>query len=351
MRPTRSYSALLLFALCACLFFSCTCNRQNNTARKEVRVIPADIHVNIVRFEQALFACHPETIEADLARLQQQYPLFYNVYYNQVLNIPSIGDKPLQLQVMKDFISKKSMTGLYDTVQKQFKNLDFLEKDLRTGFSNYKSYFPEKPVPIVFTCISEFSYSVFTATDSILGISLDKYLGPKYKYYPSVFEEFSYMIPDFDRKYMSIDCMNVLATNVVPPPDDKSTLLDKMLAEGKILFMIHSLLPDKKDNDLIKYSDKQWKWCTDNEGHIWSYFLDQKLLYDTRFEQFKYVKEGPNTYGMPKESPGKVGAWLGWQIVKAYMQKHPQTTLKQLIAIRDGQKILTESNYKPKANT
>ena len=88
----------------------------------------------------------------------------------------------------------------------------------------------------MYTCISEFSYSVFTATDSIIGISLDKYLGPRFKYYPSVFSEYTFMLPTFDQKYMGIDCANVLAANLVPVPGDKSTLLDKMIAEGKILY-------------------------------------------------------------------------------------------------------------------
>ena len=79
-------------------------------------------------------------------------------------------------------------------------------------------------------------------------------------------------------------------------------------------------------------------------GHI----LNHNLLYDTKFEQFKYVKDGPTTYGMPKESPGRVGAWLGWQIIQAYMRENPNTTLQQLIDLKDGQKLLTASKYKPK---
>ena len=107
-------------------------------------------------------------------------------------------------------------------------------------------------------------------------------------------------------------------------------------------------MPDKKENDIIKYDEEHWQWCRKNEPQIWAYFLEQKLLYDTRFEQFKYVKDGPTTYGMPKDSPGKVGAWLGWQIVQAYMNEKPDVTLKQLIGTTDGQKILTDSKYKPK---
>jgi len=330
-------------------FNACTCNKQHQEAKKEREVSTSDINVQIIRFEKELFACDPNLLDVDLEKLHQKYPIFYSVFYNQVLNMPAIGDKGTQLNVMQDFITKKSMKGLYDTVQQRFYNLDFLKDDLEIVFANYKSYFPEKPTPKVYTCISEFSYSVFTATDSVLGISLDKYLGKNYIYYPAVFQESTFMIPTFDKKYMAIDCANVLAANLVPVPDDKSTLLDKMLAEGKILFIIQSFLPDKKQKDIIKYDDKQWKFCIDNEAQIWSYFLNQDLLYNTKFEQFKYVKDGPTTYGMPKESPGKVGAWLGWQMINAYMKENPKTTLRQLIDLKDGQKILTSSKYKPKS--
>jgi hypothetical protein len=166
--------------------FSCTCNRQN-LPKKEKEIKKSEVSVDIIRFEKELFACDPNLLDVDLVKLEKKYPVFYNVFYNQVLNIPDVGDKGTQLNVMQDFITKKAMKGLYDTVQYKFNNLDFLKDDLQIAFANYKSYFPEKPIPKVVTCISEFSYSVFTATDSILAISLDKYLGPKYIYYPCHF--------------------------------------------------------------------------------------------------------------------------------------------------------------------
>ncbi len=340
----------ILFAFVTLGWNACNCNRQSNLPKKEIDIDKSTVNVDIIRFEKELFACNPNNLDIDLNRLQQKYPVFYNVYYNQVLNIPTFGDKGLQLNVMQDFITKKAMKGLYDTIQLKLGNLDFLKEDLQIAFANYKGYFPEKPIPKVVTCITEFSYSVFTATDSIVAISLDKYLGSEYIYYAAIFKEYTFMIPTFDKKYMAIDCANVLAANIVPVPDDKSTLLDKMIAEGKILFTIQCMLPNKRENDIIKYDSKHWKFCIDNEHEIWAYFLNQNLLYDTKFEQFKYVKDGPSTYGMPNESPGKAGAWLGWQIVKDYMKQNPNITLRQLIEIKDGQKILTASKYKPKTN-
>ena len=339
------YSILVLVVL---LLNACTCNQNKHAAKKIQEVKKSDIHITISRFEDDLFACNPNQLDVDLPKLQKKYPAFYDVFYNQILQIPSLGDQGTQLNYMQEFLLNKYNKGLRDTVKKVFPNLDFLKEDLVVLFTNYKSHFPEKPSPIITTCISEFQISTFTVADSILGISLDMYLGEKYIYYADIFKQYAFMIPTFDKKYMAIDCANVIATNLVKAPSDKSTLLDKMIAKGKIFYIIENFLPNKEEKDIIKYTDKNWKFSIDNESQIWAYFLRDNLLFDTRFEQFKYVTEGPTTYGMPNTSPGRVGAWLGWQIVRAYMKENPNKTIKDLIALTDGQKILTASKYKPK---
>lgn len=340
--------ALLLMFLISCIGFqSCTCNRTNNLPKKEKAVEKSAVTVEIIRFEKEFFACNPNKLDAEIPALENKYPTFSNVFFNQVLHLQDMQDKGMQYNYLQEFLTNKYNKGLYDTVNAKLSNLDFLEKDLKIAFANYKSYFPEKPIPKVMTCISEFQIGAFTASDSIIGISLDMYLGAKYVYYADIFQQYTFMIPTFDKHFMSLDCANVLASNIIPPPSDKSTLLDKMLAKGKILYMMKALLPEKKDYDVIKYTDKQWQFCVENEVNIWTYFLNLKLLFNTSQEQFKYVIESPTTYGMPKETPGRAGAWLGWQIINAYMKEHPNTTLKQLIAIKDGQQLLKESKYKP----
>lgn len=335
-------------AISVLLLFSCTCNRNNHAAKKETNVAAEDVKVDIQRFEKDFFACDPNKLEIDLPKLQKKYPSFYDVFYNQILQVPSFGDKGVQFSYLQEFLTNKYNVGLKDTVEQLYANMDFLKDDLKILFANYKSYFPKKPIPQVVTCITEFQIGTFTVSDSLIGISLDMYLGKNYRFYADIFKQYTFMIPSFDKKFMALDCANVLATNVIPPPSDKSTLLDKMLAKGKVLYMVENFLPNKNEKDVIKYDEKGWKFCVENEQQIWSYFLNKDLLYDTKFEQYKYITEAPTTYGMPSNSPGRVGAWLGWQIVRAYMKEHPNTTMSELLALKDGQKFLNESKYKPK---
>ena len=77
-------------------------------------------------------------------------------------------------------------------------------------------------------------------------------------------------------------------------------------------------------------------------------FQDDYLYATNKHEQIiKYMEPAPFSGRMPKESPGRVAVWTGWQIVKAYMDRHPNTTLQELMAIPDAQLLLNESKYKP----
>jgi len=60
----------------------------------------------------------------------------------------------------------------------------------------------------------------------------------------------------------------------------------------------------------------------------------------------RYTSDGPTTGGMPSESPGNVGSWVGWQIVKTYANK-TNKSLKEILTT-SPKEILTKANYKPK---
>jgi uncharacterized protein YjaZ len=43
----------------------------------------------------------------------------------------------------------------------------------------------------------------------------------------------------------------------------------------------------------------------------------------------------------------RIGSYIGWRIVKQYMEKNPKITLAQLLKLVDADDILTKSKYKP----
>jgi hypothetical protein len=125
-----------------------------------------------------------------------------------------------------------------------------------------------------------------------------------------------------------------------------------MIDNGKKLYILDKIMPYTQDSVIFDYPKSSLDWCKKNEILTWSYILNEKLLFSERkMDWDKLVNPSPmGTVKMPTESPGRVGNWIGYNIVKAYMRKFPETTFEQLLAQKDAQKILDSSKYKPKRN-
>ena len=127
-------------------------------------------------------------------------------------------------------------------------------------------------------------------------------------------------------------------------------LIEAIINEGKKYYFMECMLPETPDSVLIGYTRAQDEWCRRSEGSIWKYFNEQDLLYKVNFmEQKRYTTDGPTTAGMPPEAPGKVGSWVGWQIVRKFMKNNQgKVSLDDLMNKYTAKQILTLANYKPK---
>jgi len=165
------------------------------------------------------------------------------------------------------------------------------------------------------------------------------------------FETFpEYMRIEFDEAQILPDIVSSFSYGKIAPPKDR-TLLSLMIYKGKELYMKDLLIPDVADNVKIAYTEDKYKWCEENESQMWSHFIENKLLYDTnpKNEQ-RFMNEAPFSkfyLEIDNESPGRVGAWLGWQIVRSFMENHPDVKLQELLAM-SAKELFEESKYKPK---
>ena len=85
-----------------------------------------------------------------------------------------------------------------------------------------------------------------------------------------------------------------------------------------------------------------------NEGLIWYRFVEDQVLYETNHQvKQKYIDERPKTVEVGEKCPGRIGTWVGWQIVNSYRARYPEITIPQLMAMPSADKIFKESRYKP----
>ncbi len=187
-----------------------------------------------------------------------------------------------------------------------------------------------------------------TYADSVIIIALDDYLGQDYKSYPELGIP-AYRFSKMRKEYIVSDCMKEIARSFIIPDKSKNSFLDRIIFEGKILYFADAMMPDMHDTIKIGYSSSQLKWCESNEANIWSLFIDRNILYKTDIMTInKFTGDGPFTTGLAKESPARIGSWIGWQIVRSYMDNNKNVNMKTLISNYDSQNILQLSKYKPK---
>ncbi len=313
---------LLLFAL---LVFFLSCDKKSKI-EKEIEEIPVTVKAD--RFDKIFFETPPE----DLAKIKKEFPYFF----------PAGNDDSVWLEKMQHPLWRE----LYGEVQKKYANFDPVKSDIETLFKHIRYYFPKTKVPKVITVISEMDYNnKVIYADSLLIISLEMYLGKTHKFYQFP----NYIKQNFEQKQMMPDIVSSFSRQKTPFNKEKS-FLSHMIQSGKELYLKDVLLPDYSDEDKIGYTIKQLTWCAENEAYIWRYFIEKEMLYsDDQKLLPRFINPAPFSkfyLEIDNESPGQVGAWVGWQIVRSYM-KNNEVSLQQLLDT-NAKEIFEKSKYKPK---
>lgn len=306
------------------LFFFLSCNTTTKK-EKEIEAVPVDLKV--IRFDKIFFETKPN----DLPKIKKEFPFFF----------PAGNEDAVWLEKMQNPLWRE----LYTEVQKKFSDFDLYASQLNAAFKHIKYYFPKAKNPEVYTVISEMDYNnKVIYADSLLIISLEMYLGKEHKFYQFP----DYIKQNFEPHQMMPDVVEAFSKRVIKT--DAGNFLAAMIHAGKILYLKDVILPEYKDEDKIGYTETQLLWCQENENYMWRYFIENQLLYDDDPKLIpRFVTPAPFSkfyLEIDNESPGKVGAWTGWQIVRSYM-KNNEVSLPQLMQT-DAKEIFEKSNYKPK---
>ena len=302
---------------------------------KEVKKIPneiAEIPVNldILRFEKEFSASDPK----DLPELKARYPYFFPEQYPDSVWKLKLTDT-LQQQLLQE-------------VDRTFGNFGSEEADLVHFYQHLIYYFPDlKKTPTVVTMTTDVDYSnrVILA-DTFLLLGLDNFLGPDHKFYAGIDR---YIANHLDKKYLMRDIALAYTRQLVPPPEDRS-FLAQMIYQGKRLHVARLLLPTHSEDRIMAYSEDQLAWARANEDPIWRYFIEGEMLYETDRElPRRFIDDAPFSkfrLELDRESPGRIGRYIGWQIVEAYVRNN-ETTLPELLALQEKELFL-QSKFKPR---
>ncbi len=335
----------LLFRI---LIFTCLTAAVVSCKRNPLKVDISDIKNNIefVRFGKELFSLPLNDTLAEMKTLHEKYPGFFDLFTYRIIRIGGIDEENFT-RYMAEFLTDTMVQNVKLEVEDEFSDFGKTEKEINKAFKYYQYHFPQKELPTVYTYISGYNQSVVTA-ENIVGISLDKYLGRDYKYYQLLSTTPAYKIKNMYPAKIPADVAFAWGLTEFPPKSEITNLLGNMVYQGKLMYFTDALLPETPDTVKIGYTKKELKWCENNEAEMWTYLVENKMLYSNkRMDIVRYINDGPTTSGFPVESPGRTGIWLGWQIVRKYMEEFPEITLPALMANEDYQGILNASGYFP----
>lgn len=311
----------------------------------KIDVSKINIQVKVGRLDQDLAQVNTENIKDIIPVLQKKYGEFFEVYNREILGIGGSQDS-LYTTYLLTFLNDSSYIGPKHSSDSLFRNFEPYVNQLEQAFRHYKYYYPELRTSVICTYLSGFNQSIVTTPD-VLGISLDKYLGSQCRFYRQL------GIPDYKRRNMNpqkivYDALYGLASQKFEYQGNTENLVSAMIHQGKLLYFLDAMIPEGPDSLKIGYTIEQLKWCDIHQAEMWSYLIEKKMLFSgDRMELVRFINPAPFTSPFGQKSPGRTGSWIGWQIVKSFMKKNPQVTLKALMEEDDYHKILNESGYSP----
>ncbi|MGC6479027.1 MAG: gliding motility lipoprotein GldB [Flavobacteriaceae bacterium] len=301
-----------------------------NISSEEVEIRQLEMPTQWSRFELEFHKSEADQIPA----LKQNFPYLFPAKFNDSIWYTRQKDS---LQLL-----------LVEAVEEKFPSLDFLEADLKHLFQHVKYEFPDLQPPHLITLVNNVDYQSKTVyADSLLLISIDTYMGNDHPLYEGIPQ---YIRQEMDLTYLKGHVLDKFLRQRIGE-NQRRELLEVMIYEGKLQYLKSRLWPHDSAYSLMGYTAEQQAWAEANERYIWQYFIERELLYETHpsyLDRFIHPAPFSKFYlELDGESPGKIGVWLGWQMVQAYMEKNPETSLASLVRI-PAQILFQKSQYKPK---
>jgi len=311
----------------------------------------------VSRFDADFFGMDTTNIDKSIQVLSRSYPGFLQAFLQTIVGVNDAAGIKTFFRLHKT---------IFDSAQKKYKNFQPVKKDLENAFRHVKFYFPSyklptQIIPIVgpmnsiddMAKMTNGDYSPDFVGPDFLGISLQFYLGKDFPFYHADYFINNvaplYRSRRFDGAYITADAMKVISDDLFPDKSNTMSFIDQMIERGKRWWLIDKFLPDTPDSIKTGYTQKQLEWCEENEGLIWSYIIKNEDLHTINPVTIQtYIGEAPFTQGFSQEySPGNIGSWIGWQIVKRFAANNAALKPAELMAA-PAKQILEEAKYKPK---
>lgn len=205
----------------------------------------------------------------DYSALQQMntaYPQQTRTLIEDVLQIGPVNDPETNITFL-NFYQDSILQMLIVEAEEQYASMDDINQQFTDAFARLKDHLPDIELPTVYAQIGALGQSVIVA-DSLLGISLDKYLGKDYPLY--LREDYGYTDDQrqmMTRRYIVPDCIGFYLLSLYPiPQEEELRQVDRDMHIGKIQWVVNQVMDQQVFNTVfVRTIDnymKHHKWVT-----------------------------------------------------------------------------------------
>lgn len=317
------------------------------------------VRLDVVRFERDLFAIGTTDIPSGLKELYARHPGFGPFFTEQILGIPKDDRSDMARDAFRRFLS--DYRGIFDVSRTRFEDVSGIREQLLESMRHIRYYFPAYPVPErLYTFIGPLDAYAEGRTGGYgdiisqegLGTGLQLHLGaddPVYHTSQGLQLYPEYISRRFTPEMIAVNCTKNMIDDLFPGLPGDRTLLDIMIDKGKRMYLLDLFMPETPDTLKTGYTARQLEGAEENEAMIWNFFLQNELLYVSDPARIRdFIGDGPMTIELGEGSPGHISLFTGRQIIRAYMQKFPDTRPEDLLKL-DAKRILEASGYRPRS--
>lgn len=276
-----------------------------------------------------------------LQKLNAEYAQETKFLIEDVLTIGSVTDENINLRLREYFLDSTLIKLRHDALKK-FEDMEQIEKQFTRGFRFLKREMPGLEIPRVYAQLSALNQSVIVG-DSVLGFSIDKYMGEDYYLYKNFYYDYQRrsMVPE----RIVPDCFRFYLLSEYPFPWEwHRTLLDHIVHRGKILWVVHQMLGYDTFEKTLGFTEREVEWCHERRDSVWNFLIETGHLHSTDPMLVRiYLNAAPCTYTLGENAPAEVGNWLGLHIVDEYMKKNKEVTVAELFRDTDYREVLKKA--------
>lgn len=181
----------------------------------------------------------------DFSAIQQMntdYPMETRTLIEDILQIGEVNDPQINKKFLT-FYQDSTLQTIISDAEAQYANIDDINELFNKAFDNLKERIPSIPIPRIYAQIGALDQSVVIGDHSI-GISLDKYLGERYKLYSKYYTPAQ--VKSMTREYIVPDCMSFYLLSLYPMSDFESRpQVERDLHMGKVMWVCNQILEKK----------------------------------------------------------------------------------------------------------